>query len=105
MELWVYAEQRRGKLVSSSLELLGLARKIADEAGWRLSSILLGYRVEELCKELIAHGADRVYLGMLSKGFKFKVSLKKLTKREIIQIVVLIFISLSIVFVDRVMLC
>lgn len=49
--------------------------------------------------------ADRVYIGMLSKGFKFKVSLKKLTKREIIQIVALIFISLSIVFVDRVMLC
>jgi len=62
LELWVYAEQRRGKLVSASLELLGLARGIADKARWALSSVLLGHNVEVLCKELIAHGADRVYL-------------------------------------------
>ncbi len=62
MELWVYAEQRRGRLASPSLELLGLARRIADEAGWTLSSILLGHRVEALCEMLVAYGADKVYL-------------------------------------------
>ena len=49
--------------------------------------------------------ADRVYLGMLSKGFKFKIHLRKLTKRDLAQIAALSSLSALLVIIDRVVLC
>lgn len=58
--VWVFAEQRNGKLMSTALELLGEGRKLADKLGVELSAILLGYQVDQLCEELIHYGADQV---------------------------------------------
>jgi electron transfer flavoprotein alpha subunit len=58
--VWVLAEQREGILQKVSLELLGEGRKIADKLGVPLTAVLLGYKVEELSKELVAYGADEV---------------------------------------------
>ncbi len=60
--VWVFAEQRNGKLPSSSLEMLGGGRKIADKLKTKLAAILFGYDVKNLVKELIAYGADKVYI-------------------------------------------
>ena len=59
--VWVFAEQRHGKIVGSSLEMLGGGRRIADELDTALAAILLGHDVKNLVKELIAYGADKVY--------------------------------------------
>lgn len=60
--VWVFAEQRLGKLSGTSLELLGEGRKLADELKTELSAVLLGDGVGDLATELIYFGADKVYL-------------------------------------------
>lgn len=61
-ELWVWAEQRRGRLLPVSLELLGKARELAPALGAVPAAVLLGQGVEEAAGELFAHGAEKVYL-------------------------------------------
>lgn len=58
----VFAEQREGTLVKVGLQLLGKGRELADSLGQDLAAVLLGDNVRDLTRELIAHGADRVYL-------------------------------------------
>lgn len=59
--VWVFAEQRDGKLQKVALELLGKGREIADELGVELTALLLGHdNIDEMTKELGAYGADRV---------------------------------------------
>lgn len=60
--IWVFAEQREGKLTRVSLELLGKARDLAETLAQDVSAILLGYGVSHLCEDLIRHGADQVFL-------------------------------------------
>ena len=60
--VWVFAEQRQGKIMPVSIELLGEGRKLATETGSELCAILLGYNTEDMAKELIAYGADKVYV-------------------------------------------
>jgi electron transfer flavoprotein alpha subunit len=58
--VWVFAEQREGKLQKVSLELLGEGKKIADKLGVKLTALLLGNNIESLANELVAFGADEV---------------------------------------------
>ncbi|MGE5632852.1 MAG: FAD-binding protein [Caulobacteraceae bacterium] len=60
--VWVFAEQRNGKLMGTAYELLGEGRKLADKLGVELSALLLGSGVAGLSEELIHYGADRVIL-------------------------------------------
>ncbi|MGW8303065.1 MAG: electron transfer flavoprotein subunit alpha/FixB family protein [Desulfobacterales bacterium] len=61
--VWVIAEQIDCHLQSVSLQLTGQARKLADQLQTRVEAILLGDNIEEPARQLIAAGADRVYLG------------------------------------------
>lgn len=61
--VWVFAEQRRGKLAPVVLELLGEARRLAEQLGGvSVAAVLLGEQVEHLAPTLLAGGADKVYL-------------------------------------------
>jgi len=61
--LWAVAEQTRGKLASVTPEVLGQARRLAAEAGGcEVAAILLGKDVGALAKDLLACGADKVFL-------------------------------------------
>lgn len=60
--VWVFAEQRDGKLNKVSLELLGKGREIADKLGEKLTAVLLGHKIESLAGTLTNHGADEVLL-------------------------------------------
>ncbi|MDI6854895.1 MAG: electron transfer flavoprotein subunit alpha [Deltaproteobacteria bacterium] len=60
--VWVFAEQRQGKLSSVALELLGEARRLAETLQVGVAAVLLGDKVEHLCPTLLAAGADKVYL-------------------------------------------
>lgn len=60
--VWVFIEQRQGKLQNVSLELLGEGRKIADSLGVELCGVLLGNNIMNLTEEVIEYGADKVYV-------------------------------------------
>lgn len=60
--VWVFAEQRGGKIMPVVLELLGEGKKLAQEVGTELCAVLCGDGVESLSDELFAYGADKVYL-------------------------------------------
>ncbi|WP_432663309.1 electron transfer flavoprotein subunit alpha/FixB family protein [Wukongibacter baidiensis] len=58
--VWVFAEQRDGEVQKVAFELLGNGREIADKLGVELTAVLLGDKIENQAKELLAHGADKV---------------------------------------------
>ena len=58
--VWVFCEQRQGKLMSTDFELVSEARKLADELGCEVTGLLLGDNVEGIAKELGGYGADKV---------------------------------------------
>ncbi|USK40419.1 electron transfer flavoprotein subunit alpha/FixB family protein [Cytobacillus firmus] len=60
--VWVFIEQNDGKIEGVSLELLGAGRKLADKLEVPLSGVLLGYEIKSLSREVIAYGADQVYV-------------------------------------------
>lgn len=61
-EVWVWSEQRQGKLMDVSLELLGKGRELAEKLGAGLAAVMLGDGVEGLAGELLHYGARKVYL-------------------------------------------
>lgn len=61
-DVYVFIEQRDGKIQNVAFELLGEARKLADKLGEKVVAILAGHNVESLAAECIAHGADTVLI-------------------------------------------
>lgn len=61
--VWVIAEQIDGRVLTVSLQLIGQARKLADELETSVDAVLLGYELNDQPRQLFAAGADRVYLG------------------------------------------
>lgn len=59
--VWVFAEQRDGKLMDVSFELLGKGKELADKLGSELCAVVLGDNVQSLADELIGYGAGKVY--------------------------------------------
>jgi electron transfer flavoprotein alpha subunit len=64
--VWVYAEQRKGKLMNVALELLGEGRRLARElgSGAKVYSVLIGDAadIEPLARESFEYGADGAYV-------------------------------------------
>lgn len=60
--IWAFAEQRSGELHEVSLELLGKARELAEQAKKTVTAVLLGHNVKPLARNLINYGADSVLL-------------------------------------------
>ncbi len=59
--VWVFAEQRDGRLKSVAFELLAEGRKLAKKLGTEVCAVCLGHNVEG-AEQLASYGADRVYL-------------------------------------------
>ena len=60
--IFVFCEQRDGQIQNVALELLGVARELAEKTGEKVNAVLLGHGVTDKADELIAHGADTVYV-------------------------------------------
>jgi len=60
--IMTYCEIIDGKLPSISREVLGCGRKLADELGQQLCTVLVGKDVGSLAQEAAALGADKVYV-------------------------------------------
>ena len=60
--IWVFCEQRDGEIQSVALELLGVARELAEKTGEKVGALLLGHNIKNKAADLIAHGADEVHV-------------------------------------------
>lgn len=60
--VWIFIEQRNGKVAPVSLELLGAGRKLADKLGVELAGVLLGNNVGHIANTCYEYGADTVYM-------------------------------------------
>ena len=62
-QIWVWAEHHRGRIARVALGLLGRARELGQQLGHgEVAAVLVGADSPRLAEELLAHGADRVYL-------------------------------------------
>jgi electron transfer flavoprotein alpha subunit len=61
--IWVIAEQLEGQIPLISFQLIGQARKLADEMGATVGVVLLGIHLNGQTDQLIHAGADTIYLG------------------------------------------
>jgi len=63
-DVWVYAEQRAGKIMNVALELIGEGRRLAREIGpgTKVYAVLIGDKVESLARECFEFGADGAYV-------------------------------------------
>jgi len=70
-DVWVYAEQEGGEINPASFELLGKATELAAPLKEKVGAVLVGKNVKGLAQELIAYGADKVYMAEheLLEGF------------------------------------
>ena len=59
-DVYVFVEQRDGKIQNVGLELLGKARDLADTLQQKVVALWLGRNIEPQCQQLVAAGADRV---------------------------------------------
>jgi electron transfer flavoprotein alpha subunit len=59
-DIWIFCEQRDGKLMNTDFELISEGRKLADERGSKLVGVLLGHEVKDIAKELGGYGADKI---------------------------------------------
>ena len=62
--IWVFAEQRNGKLMNVALELIGegyrLAKEISEDT--QVCAVLVGNNIDHLADECFAYGAEKVYM-------------------------------------------
>jgi electron transfer flavoprotein alpha subunit len=61
--VWVIVDQIDCRVQNVSFQLIGQARKIADELQSCVEAVLLGDNIDNQTSRLIAAGADRVYMG------------------------------------------
>ncbi|MFH1389144.1 MAG: electron transfer flavoprotein subunit alpha [Candidatus Margulisiibacteriota bacterium] len=61
--VWVFAEQREGKIQAVTYELLSEGRKLAADLGCELAAVLCGdQKIAEETEHLFRYGANKVYL-------------------------------------------
>jgi electron transfer flavoprotein alpha subunit len=61
-DIWVFAEQHKGKILPVAYELLGKGKELAKEKKCKLIAVLIGKDIKAKAKDLIAYGADHVYV-------------------------------------------
>jgi len=60
--IWIFIEQKNGRVQSVSYELLGKAHELAGKLNCHVSAVLIGDKLEDQLDELIFCGADNIYL-------------------------------------------
>lgn len=60
-EVWIFAEQRSGRLMPVSLELLNKGKELANQLSTSIVAVLLGDSIDDLTQQLIDYGAQKVY--------------------------------------------
>ncbi|MCT4616376.1 MAG: electron transfer flavoprotein subunit alpha/FixB family protein [Marinifilaceae bacterium] len=82
--IYVFVEQRNGVIQNVGLELLGQARRLADQVNEKVHAILLGHEIKNLANDLIAFGADEV---IVADNAELKDYLTEPYTQAIVQII------------------
>lgn len=61
-DVWVFMEQKDGKIAPVSLELLGAGRRLADKRGVKLAGVFIGENINHLANTAFEYGADTAYI-------------------------------------------
>jgi electron transfer flavoprotein alpha subunit len=61
-EVWVFAEQKKGKVQPVVFELLAKARELGEKLNTQVAALLLGSNIKGEVQNLVYQGADKVYL-------------------------------------------
>lgn len=61
-EVWVFAEQKKGKVQPVVYELLAKARQLASKLNTQVCAVLLGNDIKDQIEGVIYQGADKVYV-------------------------------------------
>lgn len=61
-DVWVYAEQEAEGINPASFELLGKATELASVLKEKVGAVLVGKEIKGLARELIAYGANKVFI-------------------------------------------
>ncbi len=61
-DVWVFIENDSGTIADVSFELIWKGRQLADQLGSELGCFIIGHQISDAVPELIAHGADKVYV-------------------------------------------
>jgi electron transfer flavoprotein alpha subunit len=90
----IYGEVTEGKLAAITTELLGCGRKLADDLGQELCAVLVGSDISSLAQEVIAFGADKVYVvdAPLLKDYQtdsYMLAMEKVVRQAMPQILIL----------------
>jgi len=90
----IFSEVTEGKLAPITTELLGCGRKLADDLGQELCAVLAGSDISNLAQEVIAFGADKVYVvdDPLLKDYQtdsYVLIMEKIIKQVMPQILIL----------------
>ncbi|KUO65344.1 MAG: electron transfer flavoprotein subunit alpha [Gracilibacter sp. BRH_c7a] len=60
--VWVVIEYNHGEIAPVSWELMGEGRKLADELGCELASVVCGNHVDHVITDAFAYGAEKIYV-------------------------------------------
>lgn len=60
--IWVFGEQKKGVIQPVVYELLGKSQELAKKLNTEISCVLLGHHIKDKAQELIARGANNVYV-------------------------------------------
>lgn len=60
--VWVFIEQRNGEPAEVSWELMGVAADLAEDLGVEVCAVVIGDKVERLCRDAFGYGSQKVYL-------------------------------------------
>jgi len=61
-QVWVMAEHAANNVNAATFELIGKARELADSLGTDVGVVLVGDHVRSMADDLIAAGADKIYV-------------------------------------------
>lgn len=81
--IWVFAEQRDGKVKSVAGELLSRGRQLADTLNTELCVVCFGHNVDD-AEQLITYGADKVYL---ADDFALASNQEDLYVKELVELI------------------
>ena len=73
-DVWVFCEQREGKLMPTDFELISKGRDLADELGVNLCGLLLGGGLVHLFADLLS-GGHQVFDGLVDGGLVLTLDL------------------------------
>lgn len=59
-KIWVFVEQRQGRIADVGLEILGKAAELRQSTHWKVAAVLVGNQMDVLVDQVLCYGVDEV---------------------------------------------